>query len=177
MSIPRYLPHYTYDDYIHWEGRWELIQGIPFEMSPQPSIARQRVSQRIAAELARALEGCDHRWALLPVHWKISEDTVVQPDNPVACGEVSGACLDRPPVLIFEVLSPSTEQKDRMVKTELYAEQGVKYTVLVNPETRQAEIVPLQDDHYLLMSSAHTETWQFTLNNRCMEMDFARIWD
>jgi hypothetical protein len=24
------LPYYTYDDYVQWEGRWELIRGIPF---------------------------------------------------------------------------------------------------------------------------------------------------
>ncbi len=24
------LPHYTYEDYCHWEGRWELIDGIPY---------------------------------------------------------------------------------------------------------------------------------------------------
>jgi len=25
------LPHYTYDDYKIWEGRWELIGGMAFE--------------------------------------------------------------------------------------------------------------------------------------------------
>ncbi len=30
------LPHYTYDDYIHWEGQWEIIKGIPYAMSPAP---------------------------------------------------------------------------------------------------------------------------------------------
>lgn len=23
------LPHYTYEEYRLWEGRWELIEGIP----------------------------------------------------------------------------------------------------------------------------------------------------
>lgn len=32
------LPHYTYDDYVTWEGRWELIQGIPYAMTPAPVI-------------------------------------------------------------------------------------------------------------------------------------------
>lgn len=22
------LPRYTYDDYVQWEGRWELIHGL-----------------------------------------------------------------------------------------------------------------------------------------------------
>jgi hypothetical protein len=25
------LPHYTYDDYAQWEGRWEIISGVPYE--------------------------------------------------------------------------------------------------------------------------------------------------
>lgn len=54
MAIPRHLPHYTYSEYVQWEGRWELIGGIPFAMSPQPSFRHQRVSRRIAAELERA---------------------------------------------------------------------------------------------------------------------------
>ncbi len=176
MSIPRYLPHYTYEDYIHWEGRWELIQGIPFAMSPQPSIEHQRVSQRIAAELERALEGCSQCRALLPVDWKICEDTVVQPDNLVVCGEVSGAYLDKPPVLVFEVLSPSTEQKDRILKRELYAQQGVKYYVLVNPDAQQAEVLELQETQYVLKATVHVEKWQFTFDDCTMEMDFSRIW-
>jgi hypothetical protein len=28
------LPSYTYEDYMHWEGRWGLIEGFPYAMSP-----------------------------------------------------------------------------------------------------------------------------------------------
>jgi len=127
MGIPKYLPHYTYEDYKHWEGRWELIQGIPFAMSPQPSFQHQRVSQRIAYELERALEGCTRCRAVLPVGWKIAEDTVVQTDNMVVCGEVTNpSYLEKPPVLVFEVLSASTEQKDRVLETVQYAKGGLQ---------------------------------------------------
>ena len=27
-------PHYTYEDFCQWEGQWELIQGIPYAMTP-----------------------------------------------------------------------------------------------------------------------------------------------
>ena len=33
-SAIKILPHYTYEDYCNWEGRWELIDGIPYAMSP-----------------------------------------------------------------------------------------------------------------------------------------------
>ncbi len=32
-SAIKILPHYTYEDYCHWKGRWELIDGIPYAMS------------------------------------------------------------------------------------------------------------------------------------------------
>jgi hypothetical protein len=35
-SSVKILPHYTYEDYCKWEGRWELINGIPHTMSPAP---------------------------------------------------------------------------------------------------------------------------------------------
>ncbi|MCS6950964.1 MAG: Uma2 family endonuclease [Armatimonadota bacterium] len=177
MTVPKHLPHYTYEDYVRWEGRWELIEGIPFAMSPQPSFRHQRISQRIAAELERALEGCEHCRAVLPVDWKISEDTVVQPDNIVVCGEVrQEAYLEVPPVLIFEVLSPSMEQKDRVVKAGLYAAQGVRYYVLVSPERLQAEVMELEEGEYRLRATLCEGTWRFNLGECQIDFDFGRIW-
>ena len=33
----KYHPNYTYDDYKHWEGRWEVIDGVAYAMSPMAS--------------------------------------------------------------------------------------------------------------------------------------------
>ena len=127
MGTSKYLPHCTYEDVKHWEGRWALIQGIPYAMSPQPSFQHQRVSQCIAYELERALEGCTQCRAVLPVGRKIAEDTIVQPDNMLVCREVTNqSYLEKPPVLVFEVLSASTEQKDRVLETVQYAKGGLQ---------------------------------------------------
>ena len=32
------LPHYSYQDYRRWEGDWELIEGIPYAMTPSPTL-------------------------------------------------------------------------------------------------------------------------------------------
>jgi hypothetical protein len=37
------LPHYTYSDYEQWEGQWELIDGIPYAMSPLPVPKHQKI--------------------------------------------------------------------------------------------------------------------------------------
>lgn len=41
----KHLPHYTYEDYKQWEGRWELIYGIPFAMAPARVININLLSQ------------------------------------------------------------------------------------------------------------------------------------
>lgn len=33
-----YLPNYSYDDYVLWEGDWELIYALPSAMAPTPMI-------------------------------------------------------------------------------------------------------------------------------------------
>lgn len=37
---------FTYSDYLNWsdEERWELIDGIPYNMSPEPSVKHQKLS-------------------------------------------------------------------------------------------------------------------------------------
>jgi hypothetical protein len=43
----RLLPHYTYDDWLNWEGQWELIEGIPYAMSPMPVPNHQRIAANL----------------------------------------------------------------------------------------------------------------------------------
>ena len=105
------LPHYTYSDYLHWEGRWELIEGIAHAMSPAPSVSHQKVSQEIARLLGESTDQCEQCQALLPVDWKITEDTIVQPDNLIVCYQPTGTYITRAPSVIFEVLSPSTRER------------------------------------------------------------------
>jgi hypothetical protein len=38
------LAHFTYDNWVQREGKWELIEGHPFAMSPTPVPAHQRAA-------------------------------------------------------------------------------------------------------------------------------------
>lgn len=40
----KYIPHYTYNDWLHREGRWELFKGHPIAMSPMPVPEHQRIA-------------------------------------------------------------------------------------------------------------------------------------
>lgn len=175
-ALAKNLPRYTWEDYRLWEGRWELIEGVPYAMAPLPSFEHQIVSGRIHVELVRALEGCPHCVALLPVDWKIDEHTVVQPDNLVVCGQLPpNPPLEKAPILIFEVLFPSTILKDRNLKFRLYERAGVKYLVLVDPAVSEAEIFELKEGQYALYRKVRDEKVCFDLGICEIEFDFGKI--
>ena len=54
-SAIKILPHYTYEDYCQWEGRWELIDGIPYAMSPAPTPHHQRIGANLITEFVNAI--------------------------------------------------------------------------------------------------------------------------
>ena len=57
-TAPRYVPHYTVEDYGHWEGDWELIDGVPISMSPSPFGPHERIVSRLALQLGTQIK--DH---------------------------------------------------------------------------------------------------------------------
>ena len=170
------LPHYSWKEYQAWEGAWELIDGIVYAMSPAPSIRHQRISNNIAWLLKQQLEECESCQALLPVDWKIDDDTVVQPDNLIACGDVSGNYLTRAPVLIVEILSKSTAQKDKITKFKLYEKEAVKYYLIVDPETRVVKIYDLYEGRYIKRLDASDEVIDFDIKGCVLNIDIAKIW-
>ena len=171
------LPHYTYSDYLKWEGRWELIEGVPFAMVPAPSIAHQTVSSRIAHLLEEALADCPNCQPLLPVDWKISDDTIVQPDNLVVCYPASGEYLTKAPVLIFEIASPSTESKDRNTKFRLYEQEGVRHYCLVYPHEKLIKVFELQAGRYLKRLDATEENIDIDLGHCRIQLNSAFLWN
>lgn len=177
-ALTKEYPRYSWQDYQIWEGRWELIEGAPYAMSPMPSIRHQNVSQRIAQQLGNKLQGCKTCQALLPIDWRISDETVVQPDNLVVCGQLDQPYLTFAPRLVFEVLSPSTAHKDQTIKFELYQREGVKYYVIVDPETLVAKVFALTEDGRLIKKlDARQDTFEFEVEQACkIAFDFSQIW-
>ena len=176
MLTPRELPHYVYGDYEQWEGKWELIEGIAYSMVPSPSVQHQRISQEIARLLGVALSDCTECHAVLPVDWRVTEDTVVQPDNLVICYRPSGPFLTKAPALIFEIISPSTAEKDRRTKYSIYEREGVLYYCIVDPENKVAKVYGLHEGRYVKRLDATDESFAFDLGKCAFDFDFSQIW-
>ena len=173
------LPRYTYDDYIAWEGNWELIYGFPYAMAPAPMLKHQSISNKIARYLDESLEDCKKCQALLPIDWKISDDIIVQPDNSVICIDPKNkAYITKAPKIIFEILSKSTAKKDKTIKYELYQQEGVKYYIIVNPDEDMAKVYELKDGRYIKMCDVSDETVKFNVEecNTKIKFDFSKIW-
>jgi hypothetical protein len=89
-NVQKILPHYTKDDWVHWEGKWELIEGHPIAMSLTPIPEHQRVAAEMRTEIILAFRksGCRKYKAYDPIDYIISEDTILIPDILVVCGEI-----------------------------------------------------------------------------------------
>jgi len=172
-----YIPRYSYEDYEQWEGKWEIVSGIAYAMSPAPIIRHQEISSNIWLELKEQIKDCPLCKSLQAVDWKINHKTVVCPDNLVVCGEDIGEkYLTKTPGIIFEILSPSTAFKDRNVKSKLYSHMGVKYYILVDGVARTAEVFVLKDGVYQKIYDAQDDVVQFMLEACEIDFNFENIW-
>jgi Uma2 family endonuclease len=175
MAIPhQYLPHYTYEEYAQWEGRWELIEGLPYAMSPMPGMEHQEVNGNLFALFKHALKDCSRCKSYLPIDWKIGEDTVLQPDFSIVCDGKPGKYIEHPPALVAEILSPSTAQKDRHVKFEIYQSQAVPYYLIIDPAFKKVEIYTLENGKYILQPQG--EICHFQLSDCSAHVSFAALW-
>ncbi len=129
--------------------RYELIDGEA-AIIPSPGADHQEILLELAVALRHAARsgasGC--KVLIAPLDVVLAEDTVLQPDL-LVIGPGSRARVERvvkgPPDLVVELLSPTSERRDRGVKRATYARFGVGEYWLVDPERRTIEVYRLQD--------------------------------
>jgi Uma2 family endonuclease len=172
------LHHYTYDDYLTWEGEWELIDGVAYAMSPAPYPKHQKIVARVWKELDAHLECSDPSCEVYisPIDWKVSDDTVVQPDVALFCEETDKQYFSNTPPIVVEVLSKATALKDVTSKFDLYEREGVRYYVIIDPENEISDIFQSVDGHYVLQKKAtREESYTFELEACNTMIDFSKV--
>jgi Uma2 family endonuclease len=124
-----------------------------------------------------ALKKCETCRAYQAIDFKITEDTIVQPDIPVFCKKPTNRFVDFPPALVAEVLLPSTALKDRHSKSGLYAGQGIPYYIIISPDSDEAEVYMLEENSYVLKQKGAAFPYTFTFEQDCSAtVDFSEIW-
>ena len=133
---------FTYKDYLSWpdDERWEIIEGRAYSMSPAPKPRHQRVLSKLDFFLHQQLKDCLH--FIAPTDVVFDEKNVVQPDLFIICDEkkITEDYVQGPPDLVIEIISPSTEVKDKREKRLLYERFGVKEYLIVYPEPDRAYV-------------------------------------
>jgi Uma2 family endonuclease len=176
-AIDRILPYYTYEDFKHWEGRWEIIDGTAYAMAPLPVVKHQVIAGNLHALFWNQLHDCEKCKVYQPIDYFIKDDTVLQPDLLIICGDIlNEAYLDFPPALVCEILSPSTALKDRHTKFYIYQSQKIPYYIIVSPKTEEVEIYKLENDEYILHQKGRDIKADFQFDNCSASIDFEKIW-
>ena len=143
MSAVLHAP-VTVDDYIAWAldrpGRYELQDGRVLAMAPE-RIGHALVKTAVFAALREAIKR-----TALPCHAvpegpaiRVDDQTAFIPDALVYCGPpLPPAVAEVPnPVIVVEVLSPSTERRDRTIKVAGYARvASLRHYLIVDPDAR-----------------------------------------
>jgi len=173
-----YTEHYTVAEWEHWKDQWELIDGMPYSMSPMPTNRHQRISAVIIRELENSInkKKCKKCKVYPPLDWEINADTIVQPDLLIFCRPLPLGRLVFAPESVFEILSPSTKNKDRTVKFDLYQSQKVKHYIIVDPETETVEIFTLGEDGLYHEPDKGPE-FTFSFDDCAVPLDFRKVWE
>jgi Uma2 family endonuclease len=172
------LPQYTYEDYLLWEGRWELIDGIPYAMAPMPVPEHQWIATNLAAEFRGALKkaGCSCK-VYQPLDYKLADDTIFNPDLLVVCQPITKKYLDFAPNLVVEILSESTALKDRHIKYPRYEAEGIPYYLIVDTDIRSVEVYHLVNGKYQRQSVVSDKPFPFQLDTCRFEVSLHQIWE
>lgn len=114
-------------------NRYELLDGMLL-VTPSPNTAHQRCVANLLG-LLRAVAPAELEALCAPFDWLVDEHNLFEPDVIVfRRADVGPLRLERTPVLVVEVLSPSTRGRDLTVKRAAYARAGVAAYWVVDPD-------------------------------------------
>ena len=150
---------FEYDDLAHFPSdghRYEILEGELY-VTPSPSPFHQRASKR----LQRMLEAYFEDRGLgevfnAPLDVILTRRDVVEPDLIVvnAPAQVTARAIEGPPLLVVEVLSPSSVRTDRGIKSRRYAELGIRHYWIVDIDAQEIECYRLSGSRYELVHRA-----------------------
>lgn len=158
MALPAEKERYTFADVLMWpdDERAELINGEVFLMAPAPSRAHQGISMELSRQFANYLEGKKCKAYHAPFDVRLFEregdnpenvDTVVEPDITIVCdpSKLDDRGCKGAPDMVVEILSPSTQRHDRLVKLGLYQRAGVREYWIVSPDEQTVQVFLLKE--------------------------------
>ena len=168
---------YTYQDYLNWsdDERWEIIDGVAYNMSPAPKIKHQSISVNLVVEIKNKLKNNNCKVFEAPTDVVLDEYNVVQPDIFIVCDKkkITEDNIKGAPELIIEIVSKTTAYKDTKIKKDLYERYGVEEYILIYPELEIAERFLLKDGKY---GSPERFNWDEVLKLKTFDIEI-NLWE
>jgi Uma2 family endonuclease len=145
---------WTVDDFLEWEAaqpeRYEFIDGMIVGMVGG-SVAHATIRDNVTAALRSRLRGSGCR--ALSQEVKVAADVNIHyPDVMVVCSPLAPTADQvRDPVVVIEVLSRSTGDRDRGAKWIAYRDlSSLEHYVLINQSRRFVEVYSRTDEGWSL---------------------------
>ncbi|OHC74774.1 MAG: hypothetical protein A3G18_10020 [Rhodospirillales bacterium RIFCSPLOWO2_12_FULL_58_28] len=134
----------TVEEFLVWDGdadaRYELVGGEVFAMAP-PGPGHSKIAFNCGHEIARRLRPPCGGFSEAGIRIPGRDDAYYQADLAVSCTPpAAGSAHVFDPVVIIEILSPSTAAHDRAIKLPDYRRiPSVKEIILISSDAVKAE--------------------------------------
>lgn len=170
MSTMTVMPHgggeWTVDDLdaVPDDGlQYELLDGLLL-VTPAPLPRHQLALVKLLRLVEAAAEPAAALVLPSPIDWRPHRTTSLQPDLVVLRkADYDPDRLSATPILVIEVLSPSTRRKDLLVKRDAYQEGGIGSYWIVDPDVPSVTALELVDGAYVEAGRSHgTEPLRLT---------------
>ena len=138
-------------EFLEWEERQELryeFDGVEPSAMTGGTLGHAAIQRNLAIAIGKPLRGKPCQFYGSDLKIRVAESSSRYPDGMVVCSRLDPtAKIVHDPVVIFEVLSPSTAAKDRIVKAREYqATPSVKRYVMLEQERIGATVLVRAQD-------------------------------
>jgi Uma2 family endonuclease len=170
MALVETLRPLTIEEYLDGEKvgdvRHEYVAGAVYAMAGASGL-HNLLALALAADLRQHLRGSACRTFMSDMKVRV-RDAFYYPDLVVVCGPVdAGAYYQTAPTLIVEILSESTEARDRLEKRLAYQSlESLKEYVLVTQDKMRIEVYRRVGDGWQI------ETYSYGDRVRFASLDF-----
>jgi Uma2 family endonuclease len=172
---------FDYSDIVARDGdgkRYELVDG-QLLVNPSPSPMHQRISRRLLLQLVPYFHERNLGEVFnAPLDVVLTSHDVFEPDLLVVAdpSHISKRGIEKPPLLVVEILSPSTRRVDRGLKFRRYATLGVQHCWIVDPDEKRLECFRLAAGEFAPVVDARGNTTLAHPDWDGLVIDLAALW-
>jgi len=152
MSLAAHEASHNYSDDRKAKRKTEKLDGVIYFMAPSAIVSHGRTKRRMLRIFENYLQGKSCEVFDDDTDVFLTDNDTVVPDMSIVCDKsiVKQNGIHGAPDLIVEILSPSTADRDRGYKKDLYERCGVKEYWIVDIKNKTIDVFWLTEAKYVL---------------------------